>query len=182
MHMNRLLSIILFCLLAFANYAAFAQDAGGLEAERQTYRVPEQRGVGVMLELALPQIIQPDLIIGYHFNSTVFVGAGVGLYIPGIGGSLSVDSSVPVFADVRVSFGDWRWSPYISADLGFFPGQKPNNRAFTLKEDLYSSVSVGVRLRNRDRSRRNSFWFGVKMEFTHVEWPFMPFLKLGYSF
>ena len=182
MRMNRFLSIFFVCILALANCAAFAQDESVFETERQTYRVPEQRGVGVMLELALPQIIQPDLIIGYHFNSTVFVGAGVGLYIPGIGGSLSVDSSVPVFADVRVSFGDWRWSPYISADLGFFPGQKPNNRAFTLKEDLYSSVSVGVRLRNRDRSRRNSFWFGVKMEFTHVEWPFMPFLKLGYSF
>ena len=181
--MKRIL-LLFFFLVTISVTSTYAQKAKA-EVSREgggSYRVSEQHGVGVLAELVLSPVSQASLVVGYHFNPHFFWGGGVGLFIPWFGGKPYIDSTIPVFADMRVSFGDWRWSPYLGAKVGFFPGQKATKRSFEWKEDMYLSPSIGVRLRNRDRSKRSSFWLALATQLTYVEWPYIPFLQLGYSF
>lgn len=174
--------LLFFFLVTISGTFTYAQKAEVSGEGRESYRVSEQRGVGVLAELALSPMSQASLVVGYHFNPHIFFGAGAGLFIPWFGGKPYIDSTIPVFADMRVSIGDWRWSPYLGAKVGFFPGKKAANRSFEWKDDMYLSPSIGVRLRNRDRSKRSSYWLALTTQLTYVEWPYIPFLQLGYSF
>lgn len=170
-----LLSSFVLLLLALSIPCQGQEIGNGIEPV--SYRNPGQAGFGAVLDIVASPLLQPNLILGYHFGPHVFLGAGAGVmtYVRGF----SVEY-IPVFVQTRVSLGDWRWSPFFSIDFGFYPGQI-QKRPITWKE-LYFSPTLGVRLRNRDRSKRSSFWFGITLQGNQTDWPFCPFPRIAYSF
>ena len=111
---------------------------------------------------------------GYNFNEHLFLGGGVGC-----SGYLftEVDEeyldyvAVPVYADLRLTAGSKRVTPYIGGRLG----------CDIIGLDLYSSIEFGTNIRSAAGLQSESWWLGVKAECLGLELHTMG-LTLGKSF
>ena len=111
---------------------------------------------------------------GYNFNEHLFVGGGVGCSTYLFAGSDEdfLDySEVPVFADLRLTGGSKRVTPYMGARLGC-----------TLTGfELYSSFEFGTNIRSASGSQCEAWWMGIKTEFVVDDVQFIG-LSVGKSF
>ena len=111
---------------------------------------------------------------GYNFNEHLFVGGGVGC-----SGYLFTDPdeayldyvAVPVYADLRLTAGSNRVTPYMGGRLG----------CDLIGFDLYSSIEFGANIRSAAGSQAESWWLGIKAECLGVELHTMG-LTIGKSF
>jgi len=152
----------------------------------------DTRGPGAIIEGGywLPDILEARASLGYHFNSHIFLGAGVA---PGVwldkssrSGLVVVEDSdetqhdgnpgisrlsLPVYADFRWSFCNRLLTPY----LGLSAGMEFLDDPFS----PYLGAELGTRIRTR-RSSTRSFWSAVSGE---VAGGYMRVgIKMGYSF
>lgn len=111
---------------------------------------------------------------GYNFNEHLFVGGGVGC-----SGYLFTEPdedyldyvAVPVYADLRLTAGSKRVTPYVDGRLGF-----------TLNGfDLYSGIEFGTNIRSKSGSQAESWWLGIKADCVGLELHTMG-LSVGKSF
>lgn len=135
-----------------------------------------QNGYVTNVELGwgLSSCISLDVVRGYNFNEHLFVGGGVGCSTYLFAGSDEdfLDySEVPVFADLRLTGGSKRVTPYMGARLGC-----------TLTGfELYSSFEFGTNIRSASGSQCEAWWMGIKTEFVVDDVQFIG-LSVGKSF
>lgn len=135
-----------------------------------------QRGYVTNVEagFGLANTVSLDVVRGYNFNEHLFVGGGVGC-----SGYLftEVDEeyldyvAVPVYADLRLTAGSKRVTPYIGGRLG----------CDMIGFDLYSSIEFGTNIRSAAGLQSESWWLGVKAECLGLELHTMG-LTVGKSF
>ena len=127
-----------------------------------------EAGWGISNSLSL------DVVRGYNFNEHLFVGGGVGcstFFYPMPGESPFYDAAVPVYANLRLTGGSKRVTPYMSARLGT-----------TLNGfDLYSGIEFGTNIRSAAGSQGESWWLGIKSDCVGLELQTMG-LVIGKSF
>ena len=132
----------------------------------------DSKGPGIILEgeFGLPYVLETRATAGYHFNSNIFLGAGVA---PGVwlDSDYSTDSrfTMPAYADFRWSFCNRIVSPY----LGLSAGME------TTDITPYIAAELGTRIRT-DRNSTHSFWSSISLE---VSGGYNRLgVKMGYSF
>lgn len=111
---------------------------------------------------------------GYNFNEHVFVGGGVGCsgYLFSEPDEAYLDYvAVPVYADLRLTAGSKRVTPYMGGRLGCDLNGM----------NLYSSIEFGTNIRSASGSQADSWWLGFKAECLGVELHTMG-LTMGKSF
>ena len=111
---------------------------------------------------------------GYNFNEHLFVGGGVGCsgYLFAEPDEAYLDYvAVPVYADMRLTAGSKRVTPYMGGRLG----------CDIIGFDLYSSIEFGTNIRSAAGSQADSWWLGVKAECLGLELHTMG-LTVGKSF
>ena len=111
---------------------------------------------------------------GYNFNEHLFVGGGVGCsgYLFSEPDEAYLDFvAVPVYADLRLTAGSKRVTPYIGGRLG----------CDMIGFDLYSSIEFGTNIRSAAGLQSESWWLGVKAECLGLELHTMG-LTVGKSF
>ena len=115
-----------------------------------------EAGWGISNSLSL------DVVRGYNFNEHLFVGGGVGcstFFYPMPGESPFYDAAVPVYANVRLTGGSKRVTPYMGGRLGC-----------TLNGfDLYSSIEFGTNIRSAAGKQGESWWIGIKSDCIGLE-------------
>ncbi len=111
---------------------------------------------------------------GYNFNEHFFLGGGVGYsayMFTGEGERFYDYMAVPVYADLRLTSGSKRVTPYMGARLGCdLDGI-----------DLYSSIEFGTNIRSASGSQGEAWWMGIKAECLGLELHTMG-LSIGKSF
>ena len=111
---------------------------------------------------------------GYNFNEHIFVGGGVGcsayLY-NGRDESFLDRMAVPAYANIRLTGGTKRVTPYMGARLGC------DLNGF----NLYSGIEFGTNIRSASGSQAESWWIGVKSDCVGFELHTMG-LTVGKSF
>lgn len=111
---------------------------------------------------------------GYNFNEHLFVGGGVGCtgYLFSEPDEAYLDYvAVPVYADLRLTAGSTRVTPYMGARLGC------DLNGF----NLFSSIEFGTNIRSASGSQAESWWMGIKAECLGLELHTMG-LTVGRSF
>lgn len=111
---------------------------------------------------------------GYNFNEHLFVGGGVGCsgYLFSEPDEAYLDFvAVPVYADLRLTAGSKRVTPYVGGRLG----------CDMIGFDLYSSIEFGTNIRSAAGLQSESWWLGVKAECLGLELHTMG-LTVGKSF
>lgn len=111
---------------------------------------------------------------GYNFNEHLFLGGGVGCsgYLFTEPDEAYLDYvAVPVYADLRLTAGSKRVTPYVGGRLG----------CDIIGFDLYSSIEFGTNIRSASGSQADSWWLGVKAECLGLELHTMG-LTVGKSF
>lgn len=111
---------------------------------------------------------------GYNFNEHLFVGGGVGCsgYLFSEPDEAYLDFvAVPVYADLRLTAGSKRVTPYVGGRLG----------CDMIGFDLYSSIEFGTNIRSAAGLQSESWWLGVKAECLGLELHTME-LTVGKSF
>ena len=99
---------------------------------------------------------------GYNFNEHLFVGGGVGCsgYLFAEPDEAYLDYvAVPVYANMRLTGGTKRVTPYVGGRLG----------CDVIGFDLYSSIEFGTNIRSAAGSQADSWWLGVKAECLRLE-------------
>ena len=99
---------------------------------------------------------------GYNFNEHLFVGGGVGCsgYLFAEPDEAYLDYvAVPVYANMRLTGGTKRVTPYVGGRLG----------CDVIGFDLYSSIEFGANIRSAAGSQADSWWLGVKAECLRLE-------------
>ena len=127
-----------------------------------------EAGYGLSNSLSL------DVVRGYNFNEHLFVGGGVGCsgYLFAEPDEAYLDYvAVPVYADMRLTAGSKRVTPYMGGRLG----------CDIIGFDLYSSIEFGTNIRSAAGSQADSWWLGVKAECLGLELHTMG-LTVGKSF
>lgn len=111
---------------------------------------------------------------GYNFNEHLFLGGGLGcstFLMHEEDEHVNDYLKLPVYANVRLTAGSKRVTPYMGARLGC-----------TLNGfDLYSGIEFGTNIRSASGSQSDSWWMGVKTECVGLELQFMG-LNVGKSF
>lgn len=136
----------------------------------------DTRGVGVILEGGywLPDILEARASVGYHFNSHIFLGAGVapGCWLDQSSRDPSIPRlTLPVYADFRWSFCNRLFTPYLGLSAGVEMIDDPISP--------YLGAELGTRIRTNRNSTR-SMWSAVSGE---VAGGYMRVgIKMGYSF
>lgn len=136
----------------------------------------DSRGLGAIVEggYYLPDILEARASLGYHFNSHIFLGAGVapGCWLdrssrdPGI-----PRLTLPVYADFRWSFCNRTVSPFLGLSAGVEMVDDPFSP--------YLAAEIGTRIRT-DRKSTRSLWSAISGE---VAGGYMRAgIKMGYSF
>ena len=111
---------------------------------------------------------------GYNFNEHLFLGGGVGCsgYLFTEPDEAYLDYvAVPVYANMRLTGGTKRVTPYVGGRLG----------CDIIGFDLYSSIEFGSNIRSAAGSQADSWWLGVKAECLGLELHTMG-LTVGKSF
>lgn len=111
---------------------------------------------------------------GYNFNEHLFLGGGVGCsgYLFTEPDEVYLDHvAVPVYANMRLTGGTKRVTPYVGGRLG----------CDVIGFDLYSSIEFGTNIRSAAGSQADSWWLGVKAECLGLELHTMG-LTVGKSF
>lgn len=132
------------------------------------------RGLGAILESGylLPGLLQVRASLGYHFNSRIFLGAGVapGWFMNRSSRASGLPGfSLPLYADFRWSFNDRLITPYLGCSAGMeLSGISP-----------YLGAEMGIRIRT-SRSATRSFWGSLTGEVTRDD--MRAGIKMGYSF
>ena len=111
---------------------------------------------------------------GYNFNEHLFLGGGVGCsgYLFAEPDEAYLDYvAVPVYANMRLTGGTKRVTPYVGGRLG----------CDVIGFDLYSSIEFGTNIRSAAGSQADSWWLGVKAECLRLELHTMG-LTIGKSF
>ena len=111
---------------------------------------------------------------GYNFNEHLFLGGGVGCsgYLFTEPDEAYLDHvAVPVYANMRLTGGTKRVTPYVGGRLG----------CDVIGFDLYSSIEFGTNIRSAAGSQADSWWLGVKAECLGLELHTMG-LTVGKSF
>ena len=111
---------------------------------------------------------------GYNFNEHLFLGGGVGCsgYLFTEPDEAYLDHvAVPVYANMRLTGGTKRVTPYVGGRLG----------CDIIGFDLYSSIEFGSNIRSAAGSQADSWWLGVKAECLGLELHTMG-LTVGKSF
>mgnify|MGYP003294814052 FL=1 len=111
---------------------------------------------------------------GYNFNEHLFLGGGVGCsgYLFTEPDEAYLDHvAVPVYANMRLTGGSKRVTPYVGGRLG----------CDIIGFDLYSSIEFGSNIRSAAGSQADSWWLGVKAECLGLELHTMG-LTVGKSF
>ena len=99
---------------------------------------------------------------GYNFNEHLFVGGGVGCsgYLFAEPDEAYLDYvAVPVYANMRLTGGTKRVTPYVGGRLG----------CDVIGFNLYSSIEFGTNIRSAAGSQADSWWLGVKAECLRLE-------------
>ena len=99
---------------------------------------------------------------GYNFNEHLFLGGGVGCsgYLFAEPDEAYLDYvAVPVYANMRLTGGTKRVTPYVGGRLG----------CDVIGFDLYSSIEFGTNIRSAAGSQADSWWLGVKAECLRLE-------------
>ena len=115
-----------------------------------------------------------DVVRGYNFNEHLFVGGGVGC--SAYTRTEPYESffnymAVPAYANIRLTGGTKRVTPYMSARLGT-----------TLNGfDLYSGIEFGTNIRSASGSQGESWWIGIKSDCVGLDMQTMG-LTVGKSF
>lgn len=141
------------------------------------------RGFGMVLEggYIMGDFIGIEFrgVAGYHFNEHVFVGGGIApCYFPeGIGPEDYIPIDIPVFADLRYSFGSRRLSPYIGGSLGI----ELLGENWPPETSLYWSAEAGLRMR-LSKDNGHALWLSVLGESAMGTGVVRAGLKMGYSF
>ena len=135
-----------------------------------------QNGYATHVEagLGLANTMSFHAVGGYNFNEHLFVGGGVGC-----SGYLFTEPdepyldyvAVPVYADLRLTAGEKRVTPYMGARLG----------CDLNGIDLYSGIEFGTNIRSASGSQAESWWMGIKAECLGLELHTMG-LTVGKSF
>ena len=103
-----------------------------------------------------------DVVRGYNLNEHVFVGGGGGcstFFYPLPGESPFYDVAVPAYANIRLTAGSKRVTPYMGGRLGC-----------TLNGfDLYSSIEFGTNIRSASGAQGESWWIGFKSDCVGLE-------------
>lgn len=118
-----------------------------------------QQGYGFIVEAeaGIPNHLGINITGGYNFNKHLFVGGGVGYgsYIPSNNPSHNnTDIIAPIYANLRLTYGSKRVSPYTSARVGYDFNQFK----------LYSAIEFGTNIRSASNARNGSWWLGTKTE------------------
>ena len=123
-----------------------------------------QNGYATNIELGygMANSLSLDVVRGYNFNEHLFVGGGVGC-----SGHLFTEPdeayldyvAVPVYADLRLTAGSKRVTPYMGARLGC------DINGF----DLYSGIEFGTNIRSAAGSQAESWWLGIKADCVGLE-------------
>ena len=122
----------------------------------------------------LANTLSLNAVRGYNFNEHLFVGGGVGCsayLFTERDEKFSDFLAVPVYADLRLTAGSKRVTPYMGARLGCDINGL----------DLYSSIEFGTNIRSISGSQAESWWLGVKAECLGMEIHTMG-LTVGKSF
>lgn len=122
----------------------------------------------------LSHTLSLDVVRGYNFNEHLFVGGGVGCsaYLFTDAGESFLDyMAVPAYADVRLTGGHRRVTPYMDVRLG----------CALNKLKLYSGVEFGANIRSASGSQGESWWLGIKSDCVGLELQTMG-ITVGKSF
>ena len=135
-----------------------------------------QRGYVTNVELGygIAHTLSLDVVRGYNFNENLFVGGGVGCsaYLFTDAGESFLDyMAVPAYADVRLTGGHRRVTPYMDVRLG----------CALNKLKLYSGVEFGANIRSASGSQGESWWLGIKSDCVGLELQTMG-ITVGKSF
>ena len=134
------------------------------------------RGLGAIVEggYYLPDILEARASLGYHFNSHIFLGAGVapGCWLDHSSREAGISRlTLPLYADFRWSFCNRIVTPY----LGLSAGMEMVDDPFS----PYLAAEIGTRIRT-DRKSTHSLWSAICGE---VAGGYMRAgIKMGYSF
>lgn len=133
---------------------------------RVEYLPSNHRGFALVTEVGggIPNYAQIRVTPGYEINRNLFVGAGLGYSF----GLFHYDlSSVPVYAQARVSFGKHKVAPYVAAEAGYELGVK--------------CPYVGMNLGARAHTAGDHSWlFGITLEYgEEIE---QAGLRIGFQF
>ena len=132
------------------------------------YATNVEFGYGLSNSLSL------DVVRGYNFNEHLFVGGGVGcsaFMFTEEDESITDYLALPAYADVRLTGGSKRVTPYVDGRLGF-----------TLNGfDFYSGIEFGTNIRSKSGSQAESWWLGIKADCVDFELQTMA-LTVGKSF
>ena len=128
----------------------------------------------VDLGWGLANTLSLDVVRGYNFNEHLFVGGGVGcsayLYTEP-DESFTDYMAIPAYANLRLTGGSKRVTPYMGARLGC-----------TLNGlDLYSGIEFGTNIRSASGSQAEAWWLGIKADCVGLELQTMG-LTVGKSF
>jgi hypothetical protein len=135
-----------------------------------------QRGYVTNVEagFGLANTVSLDVVRGYNFNEHLFVGGGVGCsayLFSEVGEDIFDYMAVPAYANIRLTGGNKRVTPYVSGRLGC-----------TLnKLKLYSGIEFGANIRSAAGSQNEAWWIGVKSDCVGFELQTMG-LTVGKSF
>lgn len=124
--------------------------------------------------LGLANTVSLHVVRGYNFNEHLFVGGGVGCsgYLFSEPDEAYLDYvAVPVYADLRLTAGSKRVTPYMGGRLGCDLNGM----------NLFSSIEFGTNIRSASGSQAESWWMGVKAECLGLELHTMG-LTIGKSF
>lgn len=124
--------------------------------------------------LGLANCLSLHVTGGYNFNKHLFLGGGLGCstyLMPDEDEHINDYLKVPAYANLRLTAGSKRVTPYMGARLGC-----------TLNGfDLYSGIEFGTNIRSASGSQSDSWWMGVKTECVGLELEFLG-LNVGKSF
>ena len=135
-----------------------------------------QRGYVTNVEagFGLANTVSLDVVRGYNFNEHIFVGGGVGFsayLFSEVDEDIFDYVAVPAYANIRLTGGNKRVTPYVSGRLGC-----------TLnKLKLYSGIEFGANIRSAAGSQNEAWWIGVKSDCVGLELQTMG-LTVGKSF
>ena len=124
--------------------------------------------------LGLANTVSLHAVRGYNFNEHLFVGGGVGCsgYLFSEPDEAYLDYvAVPVYADLRLTAGSKRVTPYMGGRLGCDLNGM----------NLFSSIEFGTNIRSASGSQAESWWMGIKAECLGLELHTMG-LTIGKSF
>ena len=145
-------------------------------ASLMTIESEEQRGYATNLEFGwgLANTLSLDVVRGYNFNEHIFVGGGIGCsayLFTEEDESIFNYMAVPIYANLRLTGGSKRVTPYMGVRLGY-----------TLNLlDLYSGIEFGTNIRTASGSQTGSWWLGIKSDCVGLEVQTMG-LTVGKSF